>query len=434
MKIGRETRQLLLILGVSAAALLALARLRFPDQPALPERSPAPLQRLAARATYEELATIVAEIELRLGPSLLAFRVAPAAGGDSGQAGEPGGPSVVPAVRVRPGLALALLDAGAELRGVVGSPALQVAVVTRDAVSGLAVIRLRDAGGGASAPQGIVRPASIGAPRYVLVTDATDGGSTLWPAFVGRADPVAVPGWDHPLLALGGTRGLRPGVFVFSLDGGFAGVALAWRGAPVLVPPGQVESLVNDLLRRSSSEPGDIGVEVQPLTPALAAATGTTAGVMVSFVDPDGPSATMLQPGDVVDMLEAREVTDADDFRARVARAGPGDVLTLSVSRNREQVGLVPRVTAAEAEPVPVLGTTLRTAPGLGARILEIVPGSVGARAGFAAGDTIVRFGGVVAPSARDVLGTFAGAPRGTVWLAALSGEAGHRVVAVQKP
>ena len=78
---GRETRLLLLTLGVSVVMLLVLARFRFPEErgvPTLPERPPAaPLERLAARATYDELASIVGELERRIAPALVVLQLNP---------------------------------------------------------------------------------------------------------------------------------------------------------------------------------------------------------------------------------------------------------------------------------------------------------------------------------------------------------------------
>ena len=70
----RETRLLLATLAVSVAMLLLLARYRFPDEPGSHqsvEPAPAPLERLAARATFDELASIMADLERRILPSLV---------------------------------------------------------------------------------------------------------------------------------------------------------------------------------------------------------------------------------------------------------------------------------------------------------------------------------------------------------------------------
>ncbi len=441
VSIGRETGQLLLILVVSAAVLVLLARLRFPGGPEPPAPSTLPLERLAARATYEELATIVAELDLRLGPALIGLRVQRSRpeGVDPSAAEDRLDRSLaVPAVRFRPGLAMALLAEDERVRGVAGDGKTAVTVVGRDAVSGLTVLKVGPGEG--PGPAVVVRPASLSAPRYALVADATFAGATLWPAFIGRIDATTVPGWDPPLLLLGGTRGIRPGAFLFSLDGGFAGVTLAWRGEPVLVPPDAMFRLADDLVRRASSDEGDIGIEVQALTPALVAATGSRSGAIISVVDPGGPASGLLEPGDVVEMMDGRPVLDVLDLRARVARARPGTVLTLSVRRDREQVGLdvavrpVPVGSAAVAAPSPTLGVTLQPVRGTGARIVTVAPGSVGARAGLEAGDTIVRFGRVNAPSSRQVLQSFGAAAPGTTWLVVVARDGRHLVVAVEKP
>ena len=68
---GRETRLLLVTIAVSVATLLLLARFRFPADEVQPtDPAPAPPERLAARATYDELAGIMADLERRIAPSL----------------------------------------------------------------------------------------------------------------------------------------------------------------------------------------------------------------------------------------------------------------------------------------------------------------------------------------------------------------------------
>src|SRR6185437_9473543 len=71
LRVPRETRLLLLTIAVSVGALLLLSRFRFPAQAPIVTPSPPPLERLAARATYDELADIITQLQARLEPGLV---------------------------------------------------------------------------------------------------------------------------------------------------------------------------------------------------------------------------------------------------------------------------------------------------------------------------------------------------------------------------
>ena len=71
----RETRLLIVTLTISAAVLLLLAQLRFPESAGLADATPPPLDRLAARASYDELASGVARVEAQVFPTLVVLRL-----------------------------------------------------------------------------------------------------------------------------------------------------------------------------------------------------------------------------------------------------------------------------------------------------------------------------------------------------------------------
>jgi hypothetical protein len=71
---SRETRLLLLTMIVSAAVLGVLAQFRFPDVQRV-EAPAQPLERLAARATFDELAGIIERLDRRIAPSIVVLRV-----------------------------------------------------------------------------------------------------------------------------------------------------------------------------------------------------------------------------------------------------------------------------------------------------------------------------------------------------------------------
>ena len=89
-RVSRESRLLLLTVAVCAVVLLLLARLRFPHPPAAVDTSaPAPLERIAARASYDALAADIQRVETVVAPHLIVLRVAqqlPSAPHDLGDA------------------------------------------------------------------------------------------------------------------------------------------------------------------------------------------------------------------------------------------------------------------------------------------------------------------------------------------------------------
>ena len=78
----RETRLLLMTMAVSVIVVLILSTLRFPQTQPAPEAPPAPLERLAATAAYEQLARSVERVTRLITPALLPLRY----GLDSGSA------------------------------------------------------------------------------------------------------------------------------------------------------------------------------------------------------------------------------------------------------------------------------------------------------------------------------------------------------------
>lgn len=68
---GRETRLLLLVMVIAVAVLLVLARFRYPVADRVAATPAAgPIERLAARATFEELALIMADLSARVQPTI----------------------------------------------------------------------------------------------------------------------------------------------------------------------------------------------------------------------------------------------------------------------------------------------------------------------------------------------------------------------------
>jgi S1-C subfamily serine protease len=167
------------------------------------------------------------------------------------------------------------------------------------------------------------------------------------------------------------------------------------------------------------------------LTRKLAAATGATGGVIVSWVDPEGPAAGALQIGDVIEEADGERLT-SQQWAVRAARLVPGTTLTVRARRGgaMHEVSLV----AASPQPQPgitSLGLTMRALPGVGSEVTRVAPLTAAHRAGMEAGDVITLAGTTAAPAPAQVREAFAAYPEGQGVLVGVTRGTSHRVVVV---
>jgi hypothetical protein len=394
---------LLVTILVSVSALWVLARIRFQERS--PASTPVPnvLAQLRPISTYEDLARVIADIRPVIAAAISIS--------ESGSA----------ALRIREDAAIALA-AGAD-----------DTVVAADRATGLAIVRR---------PRGDVpgmlpwAPRLLDYPRYLVAADVVGQQMALRPVFVGGLFAAGSPLWGGNIWVLPSTASIAPGTFVFSTDGALAGLAVIDAGRAALVPSDRLFDLVNRLQQRTG-EPGDIGVTVQPLSPAIASVVGANLGVVVSATDPSGPAADQLLPTEVVEAVDGQEIRTTDHWRARLSRAVAGDVLTLRV-RNRtgvRDVRVTARVSGAPNEPSQdaVLGLTFRTLPKVGVQVLSVQPWSSGARAAIREGDVITVADGQPSPTSAEITRAFASLPSGGSLLAAVTRGNERLVVAIKK-
>ena len=149
-----------------------------------------------------------------------------------------------------------------------------------------------------------------------------------------------------------------------------------------------------------------VGIDVQPLTAGISRATGSTSGLVVTWVDPRGPAAGALNAGDVIEAVNGAALWTTDDWDVQMARLGVDQTLTIGVrdAGGRRDVPIVAQ--AAPANPAS-LGLTLRELPGIGAEVVRVDRGSVGQRGGLRAGDVITRVGSIDAPAPAEVRRAF---------------------------
>jgi serine protease Do len=222
---------------------------------------------------------------------------------------------------------------------------------------------------------------------------------------------------------------------IYSPSGGSVGIGFA-------IPSDEVAAVVTELRLYGKPRRGWMGVQVQNVTPDIAAALGMpdAFGAMVAFVAPGGPAARAhLQPGDVILGFDGRMVPDMKSFPRMVEDSGVGDAAVVDYWRAGHQssatLTIADQPAAPTAAPAPKpappplppapasvagLGLTLSDlTPSLqskfdlpadtqGVVITGVAPNSVAARQGLAAGDVIVQLGGVPVGRIGDVLSRIA--------------------------
>jgi serine protease Do len=212
--------------------------------------------------------------------------------------------------------------------------------------------------------------------------------------FLGQGARFTSIRWNRALLPLGGVA-VAPGALIFTLDGEFVGIVDVDGGAPAVVGVRDLFDTAAELAAGPQKVAGDLGVSVQPLTPTLAEALHAQGGVVVSDVDPDGPSASVLAQGDVITALDTTTVTGPDQFLLDVARRPIDQAVQVTFLRAGEQqsASVVIKPVTPRVEPVTV---SLVRERGVGTRIDR---GGEQVIAGLRPGDLVTRAGDIAAPT-----------------------------------
>jgi len=251
---GREIRLLVLVIGVAVAVLLVLARFRFPavDLSANPQ-TPGPLERLAARATFDDLASTLADVTTRVTPAFIVVAVEKIPEKPERKGGPPppaaaSGPRWVPALRVRPEFLLVYVPTGTHVVAVEGlSASPQVAV--SDPIRELALIPIPRAVSPTADFAGAV--SDFSGFTFVAAVEGAVGGPAVRPVFVPRADALFESRWSTTLLLVGGEPELHPGAFVFTLDGRLIGLAVREEAGVAIVPAAALDRVITELANRA---------------------------------------------------------------------------------------------------------------------------------------------------------------------------------------
>jgi serine protease Do len=130
---------------------------------------------------------------------------------------------------------------------------------------------------------------------------------------------------------------------IYSRTGGYEGLSFA-------IPINVAVNAENQILRNGKVEHARLGIQIQSLTPELAASfkRPDTSGALVASVAPDSAAALAgLKPGDIVLSYNQQPVTDSGDLSAKVATAAPGDSVDLGIWRDGKVLNLRVELNAA---------------------------------------------------------------------------------------
>ena len=422
---GRETRLLLVTIAISVGVLLLLARFRFPAEPAdrPVESAPAPLERLAAEATYEELASIMADLERRIAPRVAVVRTTAPTGATS----------LVIAPRITPDRAVVFVHEGYRLNGLNEDTTLDI--VAEDAANGVHVLRVPAVDDGAVAIRtGTPR---LG-PRYVGVVEATSQGPVLRPVYIGRMQLVADERTTSQQISMIAPQQMIPrGAAIFTLEGALIGLVRDTGETTTVLTGEYLRTAAAAAPPAVTRAGGWFGVELDPLTPQLTRATGADRGVIVAHVQAGGPAEKVLQPGDVVQSLKGVAVGTVGNFRQIEASSPPG--ATVAIAGIRQGSELTATLTSMNEVPVKVVpsvdgpGFIGRDVAGSGTEVLTVSPASPAAVAGLQPGDVIVAIDRRQAPLAGDIASRFTALKPGAALLLNVQRGRRHHILALEK-
>jgi hypothetical protein len=409
-RLSRETRRLLTTVVVALVALWVLARVRFPDRPVTPNPIPPVLTQLSARPVLGDLAAEIGQLRGRLGPSLV----------------------IIGMTKRDPRIGLRLGNDAAVTLSPAGPPASAPAdVLAHDRTTGLAIVRVPPVNRGAFPVPWPLDQSS--APVYLAAASPLADSFLLEPVLIGALQPMASQAWSGPVWQVPSSTRLEPGTMLFTSEGEFAGVLVREGGVPAIVPGDTMLADAQRLLDRREVPAGTLGLFAQTLTPALAAATKASTGVIVARVEPRGPAASQLAVGDVVESVAGSKVTTLREWEAITERITAGERIELTVRRFGD-----PRVVTVVAAPetmapATALGLTLLWVDGLGSEVVRVDRGSAAQQAGLRPGDFITSIGRTSTPAPAQIRRAFAAASSGESLLVGISRDDRAEVLALTK-
>jgi serine protease Do len=162
---------------------------------------------------------------------------------------------------------------------------------------------------------------------------------------------------------------------IYSPNGGSVGIGFA-------VPSNVAKHVVEQIEQHGKVSRGWLGVQIQEVTPAIAASLGLggEGGALVANVTPNSPASRAgLKQGDVILSFNNADLKQMRDLPRLVSTAAPEAAAPITVWRNGQRVQL--SVTLGEAPETPQTASVRSSEPGeqnraeaLGMRLGELTP------------------------------------------------------------
>ena len=212
---------------------------------------------------------------------------------------------------------------------------------------------------------------------------------------------------------------------IYSQSGGNQGIGFS-------VPINMARQVMEQILEHGKVERGQLGVYMQPLTPALAQKFEAPDGKGVLISDVIKKSAAEeagIKAGDVIIEFNGKPVTDPNQLKIIVGQVRPGNPATVKVLRQGKEKSfkVTLKGTKGKDENVesdspdavgedaldgvvvtdiePAARAQLRLPAGLkGALVMQVEEGSAAAEAGLREGDVIVEIGNQTIKTAEDAV------------------------------
>ena len=211
-----------------------------------------------------------------------------------------------------------------------------------------------------------------------------------------------------------GRSGINPGNSggaLVTLDGQLVGInsAILSRtggniGIGFAIPSNMMKTVMAQLIKYGKVKRGVLGVNIQTLTPDIAASMGSSdaQGALVSqVVDGSAAEKAGIKAGDIITAVNGKSVKDAQGLRNSIGMLSIGDKVDVALLRDgkpRRVTALIgERDTAAEAAAAGahsgLEGADLVDAQGGGVLIRAVAEGSPAAQRGLRANDIIIGVG-----------------------------------------
>jgi serine protease Do/serine protease DegQ len=186
---------------------------------------------------------------------------------------------------------------------------------------------------------------------------------------------------------------------ILSPNGGSGNIGIGFA-----IPSNMASQIKNTLIEHGSVKRGQLGVNIQDLTPDLAQAFGLkqSQGAVITAVQPKSPAAKAgLEPGDVVLSVNDKPVKTSQDIRNTIGLLPVGEEVALDILRRGETQTVkveiaAPKIVQEEGQKIhpKLTGTLLRNANasdgGEGIVIEKIHTAAYAFQVGLRPGDIIV--------------------------------------------